>query len=1434
MTAKELLITNGYVFDATTLVWHRPGSDLLGYSDGDDAERKLESIVRSVSDRSVDSPAWSTAIDDWPTEYHFSPKRSNLLRPLPIGSGQRVVELGAGCGAITRWLGETGAEVIAIEGSLRRAKIAALRCQDLTNVCVVADDLHATPPFSADWVTLIGVLEYSPVFDASADPVAAVLRVAGKHLNSSGALVVAIENQLGLKYFTGCCEDHIGIPYYGVEGLYRQRGATTFGRHELSERLVSAGFSSQKLFLPFPDYKLPDIIVDAAACARPDFDVASLVALSVGRDYSGPRPKAFTEPLAWTTLTRNGLLPDLSNSFLFVVALGQAALTRCLPVHNTLAWSYSGERRIELATETCIKIHADEMRVSKRLLKTPTQPIENSTGQWSQMIEPVSDYFLGERLDIWLLRLAASGDTDGFFIGASKWFDQLLLRSQPDEEMDREQISAWTIDGHAVDLIPRNMIVGTHGKLHLFDLEWVCAKSLPLSWLLIRGVLSFALYPVNGDWIRSQTVLGLARTIAARHKISVSDGDVEVARNTDASFLAWVRGKDLDAVSWTPELLTTPIGQLTASLMDYCRAASSVAPLPTQELSRLYDEERISHAKLIGAYEQSEKSNRSLITELTKSHAFAAEALTHKSVAEQQCAANEAECAKLFFSLQQAEGRQQALLHELNNAREQAVAEQQQAEGRQQALLHELNNAREQAVAEQQQAEGRQQALLQELNNAREQAVAEQQQAEGRQQALLQELNNAREQAVAEQQQAEGRQQALLQELNNAREQAVIEQQRLHTIVNQLELQQAVINSKLIQLTAENATAGAKLGRGITRLHTRLAPVGTTRRELGSLTWQFGNSLFESGLKITGSKTWKYISSFKQSRLIRKEISKTQQILANSNVSSTPFTMARADHPELAAWIEKNEPTHEQLNNQKSEAAELVYRPLISVIIPIYRVPQEVLNDTLACLENQTYANWQACIVWSDVDDIAGWAWLQARCSTDQRFKIKLLVVNGGISRNSNAAFELVEGEFIALLDHDDTLAPWAFFDIVKLLQTTVVLDFIYSDKDSMSADGTIRLNALFKPDWSPEMLHSVNYLTHLNVIRTNIIRDIGGWRPETDGAQDWDLFFRISERTKKIARVASIHYHWRILPTSTATGLAAKPYAAIGQLKSQQDYFIRRGLAASVVPSPEGMFHVCWPVKAASTDIIVYQTGTLNQLVTVLDVMRAGKQECVHTIHVVLSTPPNDALKAFQGVWHERIVFAQMEVVNWRTALGAVLDMTASETILLVDGSATGLSETLTEELSGWVAQHPDIAWASALALNADSTVYEAGRVVSADQRSAPLFAGSPLFSFGWFGGPLWYRNTRACSPYAVAMTAHNARNAIATLHQGDFSQNAFTALCLALAADGHRGLIVPFARVYFNQSPEIDWPNDGNLFHSDPYFNPSFSLVNPLRLHS
>jgi SAM-dependent methyltransferase len=234
--------------------------------------------------------------------------------------------VGSGCGAVTRALGEAGARVVALEGSLGRARITAARCRGLQGVDVVCDDFRDfRPPAAFDVVLMVGVLEYAPAYFGGDDPVGAALAKARECLVAGGALVVAIENQLGLKYFAGASEDHHGQAFFGLEGRYAETtGPRTFGRQELRRRLAQAGLPEQAWYYPFPDYKLPRLLLTEEGLRDARLPAGQLAGGPTSRDYVWPHPALFAEDLVWEVLGENGLIADLANSFL-VAASADAA-----------------------------------------------------------------------------------------------------------------------------------------------------------------------------------------------------------------------------------------------------------------------------------------------------------------------------------------------------------------------------------------------------------------------------------------------------------------------------------------------------------------------------------------------------------------------------------------------------------------------------------------------------------------------------------------------------------------------------------------------------------------------------------------------------------------------------------------------------------------------------------------------------------------------------------------------------------------------------------------------------------------------------------------------------------------------------------------------------------------------------------------------------
>ena len=238
----------------------------------------------------------------------------------------------------------------------------------------------------------------------------------------------------------------------------------------------------------------------------------------------------------------------------------------------------------------------------------------------------------------------------------------------------------------------------------------------------------------------------------------------------------------------------------------------------------------------------------------------------------------------------------------------------------------------------------------------------------------------------------------------------------------------------------------------------------------------------------------------------------------------------------------------------------LSYRPLISLVVPVYNVQRDFLKECIESVLSQTYDNWELILV----DDCST---QEEVCTTleeyEGREKIKILYrpENGHISACTNTGIEAATGEFVGLIDCDDVLAVNALYEVVHLLNEDSGYDYIYTDEDLMTEDGKKRMNAFFKPDWSPDTFMSLMYTCHFSVFRRSLLTELGGLRIGYEGSQDYDLVLRVMEKTNHIGHVPKILYHWRARKESTANELSAKPYIKDTTVRAKEDALKRRGL---------------------------------------------------------------------------------------------------------------------------------------------------------------------------------------------------------------------------------------------------------------------------------
>ena len=258
-------------------------------------------------------------------------------------------------------------------------------------------------------------------------------------------------------------------------------------------------------------------------------------------------------------------------------------------------------------------------------------------------------------------------------------------------------------------------------------------------------------------------------------------------------------------------------------------------------------------------------------------------------------------------------------------------------------------------------------------------------------------------------------------------------------------------------------------------------------------------------------------------------------------------------------WLEKN--------NNHIEIKKFSYNPLLSVIIPVYNVKREYLVECLESILKQSYPNFEIILIDDNSSNIETLNTLK-EYENNSKIKIKYRKTNGMISVASNDGIKLAKGEFLVLVDNDDKLDQNAFYYLVEALNKDKTLDFIYTDEDKMDIHGKY-FEPHFKPDYSPDTLMGMNYICHLSCLRTSLVREVGGFRKEYDGSQDYDLFLRILDKTKKIYHVPRILYHWRETPTSTSLALGNKSYAYIAGKKALEDTLKRRNIKGEVLDNP-------------------------------------------------------------------------------------------------------------------------------------------------------------------------------------------------------------------------------------------------------------------------
>jgi 2-polyprenyl-3-methyl-5-hydroxy-6-metoxy-1,4-benzoquinol methylase len=517
----EDLIRSGYSLNTDTKVFQSPDYQDIAYNDGDESENRVLHIIMNATELDSLSDELETHCTDWPSTYHLSKRRGNLMRPfVDHFKNKTILEIGSGMGPITRILGESGADVLALEGTSRRAYATRLRTRDLANVSVLAEKFDSfETELKFDFITLIGVLEYSNLYSQEENPHLDVLSRCFEMLNPNGKLIIAIENRLGLKYFAGAPEDHVGKSMFGIEDHYSRSSVKTFGKIELIEILSLAGFVSSNFASPLPDYKLTTSVISEAGFSFEGFDTASLTRDSFMQDPQLPNWINFSAERALFPIHRNKLGLDLANSFLIFANKNQGSLFN----FSDLAWHFATQRKKNFCTLTkFVGTHEGEILVAKSKLFDSSY-----AGILLQSQLPQEKYSRGHLLrdEFEKVFTKENWSHQDLRVLLLDYFDKLvtkrILKSSNDEK-------CW-LSEDSIDLLPHNICRLSNGELSDFDLEWSAQGPVDIRQMIFRTVLQFGSISTfeRDEFGVSHSLDSLRRLVFQLLELEVSDSEVE-------------------------------------------------------------------------------------------------------------------------------------------------------------------------------------------------------------------------------------------------------------------------------------------------------------------------------------------------------------------------------------------------------------------------------------------------------------------------------------------------------------------------------------------------------------------------------------------------------------------------------------------------------------------------------------------------------------------------------------------------------------------------------------------------------------------------------------------------------------------------------------------------------------------------------------------
>lgn len=549
-------------------------------------------------------------------------------------------------------------------------------------------------------------------------------------------------------------------------------------------------------------------------------------------------------------------------------------------------------------------------------------------------------------------------------------------------------------------------------------------------------------------------------------------------------------------------------------------------------------------------------------------------------------------------------------------------------------------------------------------------------------------------------------------------------------------------------------------------------------------------------------------------------------------------------------WIAREERSGTKERAEiRRRAEKLSPRPLISIIMPTYNTPIALLREAIDSVLAQAYDHWELCIADDGSSHPEVLEALAAYAEADQRIKVVYREEQGGISRASNSALEIATGKWVAMLDHDDLLAPQALLRVAETIKTKPRSQVIYSDEDKITESGH-RYGVYFKPDFSLELFRSQNYLNHLTVHRTENVRTVGGWRTGFEGSQDYDLTLRIIERipASAICHIADVLYHWRVVAGSTALALSEKSYAYTAGLRALNDHINRLKLAAVAEEAPGVPFYRLrfFPPRPAPLVSIIIPTRDKVDLLrmSVGSILDKTSYEPFEILVIDNGSVEEETLAYFAELAESprvRVIpyphpfnYAAINNLGAREARGDILALLNNDIEVIT-------SDWLTEMVS--FAAQDEVGCVGAKLYYSNRTIQHAGVILGIGGVAGHSHKYFPPHEAGYFGRLKVVQNfsavTGAC--LVVRKSVYFEVNGLDEALTVAFNDVDF---CLKVRDAGYRNVWTPFAELCHHESlsrgyevtrerrkrfrSEIAFMKEkwGGALQSDPFYSPHLTL--------